>query len=221
MIRRPLLILMEVDAIDMAYTLNNKLFVIENELDKELNRYTWYQYVSSVIGDNKLYMESIKDIDNFILRYGFDIYKTAIALNNNFYHRKSRLKNRVTLMLNKGNCLFLTFTFTDIVLNTSNYDIRRRRVREFLKKYSDYYIANIDFGEDNGREHYHAIILCDYIDYTSWKYGALNGRKINDDSKSIDNVSKYVTKLTNHALKKSTGKSHFLIYGRKIKELTY
>lgn len=123
-------------------------------------------------------------------------------------------------MLDYSVCVFLTLTFNPKTLSNTNYDTRRKYVRDFLKSQNDYYVANIDFGEKKGREHYHAIICGDNIDYASWKYGTCNGRRIDTDDKSIDCISKYVTRLSNHALKQSTGKAHYLIYGKKIKELT-
>lgn len=194
-----------------------KQYIISNNIHKIVNNLRYKQYIQSVCNviDDNTYQE----IENFTNYYSKDILKLADKINGNFYKRKSRLRNRITRMLDTGNCLFITLTFNDIVLNKSSYDIRRRYVREFLKEYSDYYIANIDFGEKNGREHYHAILLADKVSNRSWRYGAINFKKIHKDKKSIEAISLYVNKLSNHALKKSTGRSFPLIYSRQVSKL--
>lgn len=162
---------------------------------------------------------TIIDINSFVDCYSIDMFNLADKINNNFYKRKSRLRNRITKMLENGNCLFITFTFNDIILNTTTYDIRRRYVREFLKSYSDYYIANIDFGEKKGREHYHAILLADKVNHKSWRYGSINFKKVKTDKKSIEAVTLYVNKMSSHALKKTTGNNFPLIYSRQVSHL--
>lgn len=148
-------------------------------------------------------------------KYG-KLWIEARRLNSALYSRSHRLWKRIYGMMISGDCIFLTFTFTDEVLNKTTYEIRRRRVREFLKAHSDYYVANIDFGEKNGREHWHAVILADNVDYTMWhKNGAINGKKCNASVDDAKRLSKYVSKLTNHAIKETAGKN-YLIYGRKM-----
>lgn len=205
----------------MKFTKEEKLYCIENNLDIQVNRIQYERYIL----DNVMFnLDSIGLFDNkyveFVNKYGHNVYQCCVNINNAFYHRKSRLHKVIYSMLNHSVCVFLTLTFNPKTLSNTNYDTRRKYVRDFLKSQNDYYVANIDFGDKKGREHYHAIICGDNIDYTAWKYGSINGRRIDNDEKSIDCISKYVTRLSNHALKKSTGKAHYLIYGKKIKELT-
>ena len=194
-----------------------KSYIIDNNIHKEVNHIRKQQYIMSMC-DFKV-DDTIKNINSFIDYYSLDIFNIADKLNKNKYKRNSRLKKRIKSMLDKGNCLFLTLTFTDIVLNTTTYDIRRRYIREFLNSYSSYYIANIDFGEKKGREHYHAILLADKVNNRSWRYGAINFKKIKTDKKSIEAVSLYVNKLTVHALKKTTGNNFKIIYSRDCSKL--
>ena len=197
---------------------NIKQYIIDNGIQKEVNRLSKKEYIALNMG--KEYIDIVnKDREELINKISYPVFRCALNINNAFYHRKSRVKDRVSAMLKCGKCLFITLTFTDIVLNQTTYDKRRRYVREFLKEYSNYYIANIDFGDKNGREHYHAIILCDYIDSKDWKYGFSKINTIVNNSKSAEITSKYVTKLSSHAIKKSTGRNFPLIYGRKVKEL--
>ena len=115
-------------------------------------------------------------------------------------------------MLESGNCIFLTFTFTDEVLAKTNEDTRRQKVRRYLSSYNCEYVANIDFGKKNGREHYHALIQCNNVDYNAFDYGALNGERVRSTN-DFAKLAKYISKLTNHAIK-DTAKGSRLIYNR-------
>lgn len=124
--------------------------------------------------------------------------------------RVARLKKRITKML-EFNCIFLTYTFTNSVLSKNNINSLRKNVCKHLKSISNNYVANIDFGKRKGRIHFHALVVADNIDYTSWTFGALNGKRvINNNSTAI---SKYIAKLTNHAIKETT-KGSRIIYSR-------
>lgn len=149
--------------------------------------------------------------------YGSELWLEAKRVNGARYARNTRLWKRIYSMLCKGQCIFLTLTFTDYDLSHSTFDDRRRWVRRYLKSQSDYYIANIDFGEKNGREHYHAVILADKVSYSEWnsKHGNINGKIIHCGVEDAKRLSKYVSKLTNHAIK-DTAKSFRVIYGKNI-----
>lgn len=151
-----------------------------------------------------------------MLQYG-DLWFEAKRLNGARYARNNRLWKRIYKMLTTGQCIFLTLTFTDYDLSHSTFEDRRRWVRRYLKSQSEYYIANIDFGEKNGREHYHAVIMCDSVDYSIWnsKHGNINGKKCHVGENDAKRLSKYVSKLTNHAIKNTTA-SNRVIYGKKL-----
>lgn len=139
------------------------------------------------------------------------MYCEAKKINHASYQRTTRLKQRISKIIQK-NSLFLTFTFRDEVLQSTSPDTRKRYVRRFLTSFDVPYVANIDFGSKNGREHYHAILQMPRINLTEWKYGALNGKIIrssNDDVK----LAKYISKLTNHAIKETTHRQA-IIYSR-------
>jgi len=142
-------------------------------------------------------------------------FKECYRINKASYERVKRLKTRVETMLQSGPCLFLTLTFNDFSLENTTSKERRVAVSRYLKQYNCKYVANIDFGKENHREHYHAIIQCDSVDYSKWTYGAINGEKIRNKDISTDTLklSKYVSKLTNHAIKETTKRSA-LIYSR-------
>lgn len=150
--------------------------------------------------------------------YLYSIYSKAeveegYRLINNNYKRTSRLRDRISRICQKPS-LFLTLTFTDDVLNKTSSATRRRYVARFLKSVAADYVGNIDYGEKNGREHYHAVVLCDNIDHNAWPYGAINFKKITYTENSSTTIAKYVNKLTNHAIKETT-KRCSLLYPKK------
>ena len=106
-----------------------------------------------------------------------------------------------------------SITFISLVLKNTNEETRRKYVTRALKQMSDRYIANIDYGTKNEREHYHAIVVCDQVDHTLWsEYGAINFERIKATSDSVK-LAKYVVKLTNHAMKESV-KQNRVIYSK-------
>lgn len=148
---------------------------------------------------------------------GFDSWKEAEKINYATYKRVKRLSDKITDMLKSGNCLFLTLTFTNEVLASTSADTRKQYIRKFLKSLNTTYIANIDFGKENHREHYHAIVLIDKITSEQRKRynelcGSLNFKKVRKTSEP-KSLAKYVSKLTNHAIKETT-KRNAIIYSR-------
>lgn len=140
-----------------------------------------------------------------------EAYDEASRIANADFRRNTRLKHKIERFMHMGDCIFLTLTFTDDALKTKS-KTRRDYVTRFLKSCSKYYIANIDFGAKNGREHYHAIVLADHVDFSLWKYGAINGKRIISSSNPLK-LAKYISKLTNHAVKE-TCKRNAIIYSR-------
>lgn len=138
----------------------------------------------------------------------------AVRINNATYRRNTRLNNRIKTMLNddKYQHIFLTLTFYDDVLNSTSPETRRRYVTRFLKQYTNYYVANIDYGKKYEREHYHAVVNClKNINCQDWPFGAINFKRIH--TPNFRALSKYVNKLTNHAIKETTKRSA-IIYSK-------
>lgn len=135
----------------------------------------------------------------------------AGKINRAFYQRVKRLKARVSDIISQPS-IFLTLTFNDDILASTSPQTRRRYVSRYLRDNFPVYVANVDFGALNGREHYHAIIQSQNVNYDMWhKNGAIKGEKIVVDN--IAALSKYVSKLTNHAIKE-TCRRCALIYSR-------
>lgn len=188
-----------------------------------------------------LYRESVKSINLNNYNSAFDTkYKTKytnpqayrnlavldgyLGINDEFSKicnadakRYKRLKSKINNMLKKHKCVFLTLTFNDETLAKTNQQTRRKYVCRFLKDY-DHYVSNIDYGAKNGREHYHAIVASQDIDFTKWrKYGNINCQKVRVNSKTTSGkLAHYVSKLTNHAIKETT-KRNAIIYSKPKK----
>ena len=158
------------------------------------------------------YKTSQSTLQSLVRVYGQDIidklFKRAHADSNIV----SRLRSRIELMLNLGDCIFLTFTFTDNSLAKYSTDYLRLCVKRFLNLYSSLYVANVDYGKENGRIHYHAVALTGHVNFKAWKFGAINAQRIHSTEDSLC-LARYVSKLANHSLKESTRRES-LIYSR-------
>jgi len=214
--------------IDYAY----KQYVLINctELLKWQKRSKLYQYSMSLYQNEGIISYALKTNKEFYTPYSeiqeyckthnlLSELRECERLNHAEFERTKRLKKRIESMISNGSCLFLTLTFTDKTLKDTNAKQRRIAVSRFLKQFGCRYIANIDFGADKTktmREHYHAIIQCDNIDLNGWrKYGNINVQRIRNKNIDDDKVklAKYVSKLSNHAIKENARRSS-LMYSR-------
>lgn len=94
-------------------------------------------------------------------QYGY-IYERCVQLSNNRFKRIARLRARIRTLLTCGDAYFVTLTFSDLCFNTTSAKTRRTYATRFLKSLCDNvnYVANVDYGDKNGREHYHAVVNC-------------------------------------------------------------
>ena len=146
----------------------------------------------------------------------YDEFLECHKINNANYKKIMRLKERISsILLNTSDCLFLTLTFNDTTLATTSEKQRRVAVSRYLKSFNAPYVANIDFGSKNHREHYHAIIGVNRIDFSKWCLGAINCERIRNRNIELDKtrLAKYICKLSNHAIKETTKRTS-LIYSR-------
>lgn len=199
-----------------VYSNASKQLVLSLGLDKVYNGLSRDLY--------KLETNQDFDTNSFLKTYTYfnnqpNLTKVCDNLNKARYKRSNRLEGYIEKMLKYGQCSFLTLTFRDDVLQATSEATRRQYVSRFLSMFSPYYIANIDYGGKNGREHYHAIIMHKKnIDLSIWrdKYGSIDIEPIR--VKNAECLSKYMTKLTNHAIK-DTGRSKRVIYSNRINDL--
>lgn len=170
-----------------------------------------------VFNDNRfLYWRKQKEKIYTILinDFGIDIptIECMELLNNSYYKRLRRLRLYIEYMFYYSReVYFLTLTFRDDVLNSTSELTRRRYIQRSLNDYSSYYCANIDYGAQNEREHYHACVVFKNINtinlfkelYSS-KFGFLSIQKVGKSYIDKERLSKYINKLTNHAFKDTT-----------------
>lgn len=199
--------------------------IISNKINQYVNKLTWHEHLNRVynaFGISTFYEFTDDSIDimynSLADKFGYCSILEGIRINDAKKHKVARLRDRVESIISYNNSLFITLTFTDEVLNTTQPHIRRKYVQRFLKKYCLNYVANVDYGKKNHREHYHAVVLVDKLDHNSWRYGAINFKRINYDVEhdTLEKLTMYVAKLTNHAIKE-TCKRCYLIYP-KIKK---
>lgn len=114
--------------------------------------------------------------------------------------------------------VFGTLTFNDKTLSNTSERTRTRYVTKFLSDNTYHYIANIDYGEKNNREHYHFIAMIKRdIDMTKWKYGGNKILNIPLKSKDVKAIKNYLLKLNNHSYKTSTRQKELLEIGAKTR----
>lgn len=175
-----------------------KIFKLIRIIEEESNN---NQYYYNKNPNYKLYLAALK-------KSGLTYHQVK----NSYYRhvgKIKRAKKKIEKILNtEEQCLFLTLTFTND--NINKLKNKRRIVREYLKSISKDFIANVDYGEKNGRLHYHAIIR-GRIDPETWKYGIINFKVINNKCSAA--LSKYILKLARHSLKTTT-KAEKIIYSR-------
>lgn len=189
-----------------------------------------YNYDMSHNKENcNLTLESRNQLLSFLMsEYGEENCKEALKIIKNNNKRVKRLKTYLKKMFQQteynARCYFITLTFVDQNLKVTSEETRRRYVARALKGTKNVvdYIANIDYGESEKgthREHYHAVILINgQLDYKEFqeRYQKITKsasyiREIRASKTSKVRLAKYLSKLTNHAIKESTKNKH-LIY---------
>lgn len=136
----------------------------------------------------------------------------AMRLNESKKRKTCKVREKIEELVYTGNAIFITLTFKDSVFKNTSIETRRRYVARYLKANSKNYVANIDYGSLKGREHYHAVVDKDII-FNEWhKLGAINVERVRTHENDLARVSRYVAKLSNHALKVANAPR--LIYSR-------
>lgn len=101
--------------------------------------------------------------------------------------------------------VFGTLTFKSKVLEKTCERTRARYVTSFLSSQAFHYVANIDYGKKNGREHYHFLAMIEKnMDMTKWNYGSNKIEIVPMIKKDIKATKNYLLKLNNHSYKNST-----------------
>lgn len=170
-------------------------------------------------------------LNDFIGKYGYKVFCVCRNMTKGSRAKVARCRAKVGSIVEGGKAYFLTLTFRDDVLNSTNEITRRRYVSRCLKACSSCYVANVDYGDkeknpdSNEREHYHAIVYCEERPTLEWwtsHCGFVKIKKVGDTEADLKKVCKYTAKLSNHALKRSTqlngkAKAPRLIYSRETR----
>lgn len=167
--------------------------------------------------------------------YGVDAFRQSLNLNRSKWNKTQRVRDRIAEYLLTGKAFFITLTFTDEVLGKTTEQTRRRYVSRALKDSCVVYVANVDYGTKNQREHYHACVVPKPTRLVSWKshlknykdvpdlrqweqdYGFIDIKKVGSTEKDLKRVPRYIAKLSAHAVKRSTlqgGQTPRFIYSR-------
>lgn len=175
------------------------------QLQRTFSRLNYLQQYTDVDIDPS-YIETVSEAVSVFFESSeqLAIWREAERINLAYYARVKRLKDRIACMLSEGMCYFLTLTFSDVTLNKTSQQTRRKYVTRFLRSQSDTYVANIDYGAQNGREHYHAVIQSDSVNMSLWDCYGFSNAKIIGSEDDYTPVAKYISKLTNHAIKATT-----------------
>lgn len=144
--------------------------------------------------------------------------KACEQMRNNATRQTKKIEDHVKFLMKQENTelYFMTFTFNEETLEKTTSDTRRQKIRRLLKPCNDY-ILNIDYGTQNEREHYHAIVSLNQGTYTktgqgrktkidlfnAYDYGFYSAEPIGKTEKDREKLSKYITKLTLHSVKVS------------------
>lgn len=198
-----------------ASVIGSGLDTIERQVSKTFFCYSGYASLLDYELKAPLDYETAKALNAYMQEDCPLEWKEAHKINDARYHRTSRLKARVARLIERPS-VFLTFTFTDDVIGRTTADTRRQRVIRLLKSFGVPYIANIDFGARNHREHYHALLQVPSIDckavINQYGYGAIKCEKVRSADDNVK-LAKYISKLSNHAIKETT-KRNAIIYSR-------
>ena len=204
----------------MAQEYKDKQAILTLKLDYKQKRLSkWYYIQEKITPPEELYLlmeqknKIIKKFNKNYKKYLSQAWEKANLLNHARYKRKQRIQSKIERLVLDGHSAFITLTFSDTVLNLTNEKTRRIYVARWCKENSDFYVANIDYGDLRHREHFHAVLRVGK--YSNWKYGFMSKKKGGSKSRDLTKMSKYVSKLTNHAIKRS-GQLKRIIYSKNI-----
>lgn len=188
---------------------------------KEIKKSNYAEYMRVVhnvdISSSINYETSLNTFHSLVNLCGKDVVEKAFKRAHADSKINTRLRSRIEFMLEMGDCVFLTFTFTDETLARYDTEYLRLCVRRYLNLYTTLYVANVDYGKENGRIHFHAIGLSSHVNLKAWTLGALNVQKVRKGSNPLQ-LARYVSKLANHALKDTTRRER-LIYSRDFEKI--
>lgn len=122
----------------------------------------------------------------------------------------------------KYKLIFGTLTFNDKTLSNTSERTRTRYITKFLSENTFHYIANIDYGSKNNREHYHFIAMVeDKLSCKNWQYGSSKFQFIAFSREDLKATKNYLLKLNNHSYKESTKQKRIIRDRKQDKIIDY
>ena len=137
------------------------------------------------------------------------------------YQQRKKIYDHL-MFLFKGNwdLYFITWTFSDEILNSTKSSTRKQKVIRSLSKCFVDYINNIDYAPDTNREHFHSVVAKKnasetmYFEYEKgvkhikfhdldclYKYGHYKVVPIRLSETDAKTIAGYIAKLTSHSIK--------------------
>lgn len=156
-----------------------------------------------------------------------DLLRVARNVEQGQRAKYARCRDHVAGLVASPKAYFVTLTFKPECLASTSEKTRRRYVSRALKAIEGAeYIANIDYGRERQREHYHAIVVCDARPHFVWwreHCGWVKVKRVGKTERDVKKVALYTTKLARHSLKESTATGEVdtarIIYSRGSKRL--
>lgn len=126
---------------------------------------------------------------------------------------------RDTYLCKSYDAYLVSLTFNDEFYCSNSRKTRDKYVRDYLNTVCADYFACLDIGKENGREHYHAIIVTDkpltltpngkkkkkYFAFASledtWRYGFYSLRPLKIDKQDLYRTMNYALKSSDYAFK--------------------
>ena len=133
--------------------------------------------------------------------------KKYIRQINNIYSKRYRIREKLKKW---EEIYFITLTFDNKNIDKSERTIRDK-LQEIFKNKN--YIAVEDYGKTTNRKHYH-VMVDEKTNLENWKWGFYLQLKVDNNKEDKARLAKYLTKLTNHNIKKGVKK---IYYGRRKK----
>jgi len=139
------------------------------------------------------------------------------------YEQIKTIRNRVDEIISNDHAYFITISIAPDHYGKSK-EIYHRKLKEAMSVASRW-IANEDWGDRNGRYHFHALACFkDQYDYSThdhtmkilWAYGSIDFQPIY--CKNSEAIANYIAKLSNHCIKEKTG---LIFYSRKKRGLAH
>lgn len=197
------------------YSKEFKVKVLSNNLPQIIKHINWLIYREE-LQQGELY-EILKNVG--YLETEIDC---AVRLLKSYYAKLNRLKKRLKIMdidsvhsNGQKKIYFLTLTLNEKAVNIKK-DTMRKYIQRFLRKNCIRYFANLDYGKETGRPHFHAVVQVDKrIDFTDYlnKFGYYFYERVKTDAIDQKRITKYITKLSLHAIK-DTASIDRIIYSR-------